>query len=182
MYTLRHQTLKVLLDKLKQFVSERPPSESQFTIPPITADMMKAYLLKIPANKATGIGGISCALLRLVITELAPSIAKLINLSLSPGTFPSRWKRARATALHKAGHMDDVNSYRPISVLPVLSKIIERHVHDHLCHLSVYLNLYDLIYKNQSGFRKQFSTETTLASIIDTLLFNLDKTISMVWF
>ena len=160
------------LDKLKQFVSERLPLESQFTISPVTADMVKVYLLKIPANKATGVDGISCALLRLGITELASSIAKLINLSLSSGAFPSRWKRARVTALHKAGNMDDVNNYRPISVLPVLSKIIERHVHD---HLSEYLNVHDLIYKNQSGFRKQYSTETALAYIVDTLLFNLDK-------
>ncbi|KAL9976863.1 hypothetical protein ACROYT_G014201 [Oculina patagonica] len=108
----------------------------------------------------------------LLIAKLMPSIAKLINLSLSSGTFPCRWKRARVTALHKAGDMDDVNNYRPISVLPVLSKIIERHVHD---HLSDHLNDHDLIYKNQSGFRKQYSTETALAYIVDTLLFNLDK-------
>lgn len=68
--------------------------------------------------------------------------------------------------------MDDVNNYRPISVLPVLSKIIERHVHD---HLSEYLNVHDHIYKNQSGFRKQYNTETALAYIVDTLRFNLDK-------
>ena len=160
------------LNKLKQFVCERLPSESQFTytIPPITTDMVKVYLLKIPANKATGIDGISCSLLRLGITELARSIAKLINLSLSSGTFPCRWKRARVTALHKAGDMDEVNNYRPISVLPVLSNIIERHVHD---HLSEYLNIHDLIYKNQSGFRKQYSTETALAYIVDTLLLYL---------
>ena len=158
------------LDKLN-FVGERLPSESQFTIRPITADMVKVYLLKMPANKATGIDGISCSLLRLGITEHAPSIVKLINLSLSSGTFPCRWKRARVTALHKAGDMDDVTN-RPISVLPVLSKIIERHVHD---HLSEYLNVHDLIYKNQSGFRKQYSTETALAYIVDTLLSNLDK-------
>ena len=55
------------LDKLKQFVRERLPSESQCTIPPITADMKNVYLLKIPANRATGVDGISCALLRLGI-------------------------------------------------------------------------------------------------------------------
>ena len=92
------------LNKPKQFVGERLPSESQFTIPPITADMVKVYLLKIPSNKAIGVDGISCALFCLGITELAPS--KPINLSLSSGTFPSRWKRARVTALHKARDMD----------------------------------------------------------------------------
>ena len=81
------------------FVSERLPSGAHFTIPPITADMVKAYLPKIPANKATGIDVISCALLRLGITELAPSIAKLVNLSLSRETFPCRWKQARVSAV-----------------------------------------------------------------------------------
>ena len=71
-------------------------------------------------------------------------------------------------ALHKAGYMDDVNNDRPISVLPVLSKIIERHVHD---HLSEYLNVHGLIYNNQSGFRKR----TALAYIVEILLFDLDK-------
>ena len=76
------------------------------------------------------------------------------------------------TALHKADDLDDVSNYRPISVRPVLSKIIERHIHG---HLTEYLNVHDLIYKNQSGFREQFGTETALAYIADTLLFNLDK-------
>ena len=97
------------LDKLRQFVSERLPVESQFTIPLVTADMVKAYLLKFQpiydfhiflTVKATEVDGISCALLRLGITELVPSIAKLINLSLSSGTFPCHWKRARVTAIH----------------------------------------------------------------------------------
>ena len=75
------------------------------------------------------------------------------------------------SALFKADDMDDVNSFRPISVLPVLSKIIGRHVHDHL----EYLNVHEPIYRNQSGFRKQHSTEAAIAYIVDTLLFNLDK-------
>ena len=134
--------------------------------------MVKAYLLKFPANKATGIDETSRALLRLDITELAPLIAKLVNLSLSTGTFPCSWKQVRVSALLKDGNMDDVNNYRPISVFPVLLKIIERHVHNHLLQ---YLDAYDLIYRNQSGFRKLRSTETAIAFIVDTLLFNLDK-------
>ena len=83
------------------------------------------------------------------------------------------------TALHKAGDMDDVINYRPILVLPLLSKIIERPLHD---YLSEYLDVHDLIYKNQSGFRKQYSTETALAYIADTLHFNVDKNLLMIWF
>ena len=68
--------------------------------------------------------------------------------------------------------MDDVNNYRPISVLPVLSKIIERREHN---HQPQYLNDHDLIYRNQSGFRKMHSTRTAIAYMVDTLLFNLDQ-------
>lgn len=76
------------------------------------------------------------------------------------------------SALFKACDMDDVNNYRPISVLPVLSKIIQRHMHAHLLE---YLNVYELIYRKQSGFRKQHCTEKAIAYIVDTLLFNLNE-------
>lgn len=76
------------------------------------------------------------------------------------------------SALFKGGNTDDLNSYRPISMLPVLSKIIEPRVHN---HQPEYLNDHDLIYRNQSGFRKMHSTETAIAYIVDTMLFNLDQ-------
>ena len=75
-------------------------------------------------------------------------------------------------ALYKDGDTNDVCNYRPISILPILSKIVERHVHEHLFE---YLTAHNLIYKHQSGIRKQHSTESALAFMIDTLLFNLDK-------
>ena len=74
--------------------------------------------------------------------------------------------------MFKGGDPENVNNYRPISVLPVLSKVIERHVHDSLYS---YLCTDNLIYSKQSGFRKRHSTETALIGIIDELLFNLDS-------
>ena len=84
--------------------------------------------------------------------------------------FPSRWKTAKVTPLHKGGDLDDVSNFRPISVLPVLSKVIERHIHDALYN---YLTDNSLIYPRQSGFRKRHGTETALIRIIDELLFKL---------
>ena len=68
--------------------------------------------------------------------------------------------------------MDDVNNYRPISVLPVLSRIICQHVHN---HLSEYLTANDPTYRNQFGFRKLHSKEMAITYKVDTLLFNLNK-------
>ncbi|CAB3986835.1 Hypothetical predicted protein [Paramuricea clavata] len=84
----------------------------------------------------------------------------------------ARWKIARVTALFKTGEISDLNNYRPISILPVPSKIIERHVHDCLFY---YPTINNRIYSNQSGFRSEFGTETAVAFIIDSLLLNLDK-------
>lgn len=161
------------LSKLKTFIlSKIQPDATTFSIPTISTKEVINYLSKIPSNKATGVDGISPLLLKIGVHEIAPSIVKLINMSLSCMTFPSRWKTAKVTPLFKAGSTADVNNYRPISVLPVISKIIERHVHE---SLSSYLSDNGLIYSKQSGFRKKHSTETALAFIIDTLLFNIDK-------
>ena len=66
----------------------------------------------------------------------------------------------------------DPYNFRPISVLPVLSTIIERHYNDSLYD---FLNENNLIYPRQSEFQRKYGTETSLIKIIDKLLFNLDK-------
>ena len=136
-----------------------------------TEESVREYLLKISANKATGVDGISIVLLKIGIDELVPHIVRLVNLSIVTKEFPTLWKTAKVTALFKSGDLSDVKNYGPISVLPVLSEIIERHVYDSLFH---YLRLHKLIYESQSGFRANYSTETALIKITDMLLKNID--------
>ena len=115
-------------------------------------------------------------MLKLAAPIIAPSIAKLINYSFNSASFPQRWITAKVFALFKGGDSEDLNNYRPISVLPVLSNVIERHVHD---SLSSYLCENNLIYSKQSGFQKPHTTETALIRIIDDLLFNLDSDLNL---
>ena len=70
------------------------------------------------------------------------------------------------------GSRSDGNNYRPISVVLVLSKVLETHICDHLCD---FLRSNGILHKVQSGFRKSFSTETALIRLIDELLLSLDK-------
>lgn len=81
-------------------------------------------------------------------------------------------KIAKVTPLLKSGARYDPCNYRPISLLPVLSKVIELHMQN--C-LYTFLNDHNLVYSRQSGFRKQLSTETALIKIIDDRLFSLDN-------
>ena len=116
--------------KLSNFVTSRKDESAAFSIPPIPEADVVGYLLKIDSNKSTGVDGISSRMLKLAASIIAPSITKLINLSFSLNVFPSRWKTAKVTPIFKRGDPTDVSNYRPISVLPTLSKIAERHVHN----------------------------------------------------
>ena len=83
----------------------------------------------------------------------------MMNISIDSSVFLSEWKTALVAPLHKDGPRDDVNNYRLIAGLPVLSKILERHVTKSLTN---YLNENNLIFKYQSAFRENHSTETAL--------------------
>ena len=83
------------------------------------------------------------------------------------------------TPLHKNGPKDDTNNYRPISVLPVVSKLLEKHVHD---SLMMYLSSNSLLHSTQSGFRPNHSCETSLLQMINRWLnaINSSQMIGMV--
>ena len=77
------------------------------------------------------------------------------------------------TPIYKGqGNRDDKNNYQPITVLPILAKLLEKHICDHLCDL---LEENALLHRFQSGFSKFHSTETALILLIDQLLFDLDS-------
>ena len=102
------------LSKLKQFVKLKlSPNKSTFSLPPITCEFVENYVLKIPSSNATEADGIRVKLLQVGIKELALSISKLINMSLTSNQFPSRWKIARVTALFKAGNISDLKGTVP---------------------------------------------------------------------
>ena len=70
-------------------------------------------------------------------------------------------------AMFKNGNKEEVNNYRPISILPTISKIIEKWVEN---QFSKYLNEFNLLHKTQSGFRLKHSTESALILMIDSWL------------
>ena len=102
----------------------------------------------------------------------APSVVKLLNLSIHTSQFPKLWKCAKITALFKSGDRTNVSNYRPISILPTLTKILERVVH---LQLYQYLITNNFLSNKQFGFRKGFSTTTALSSFADEVLLNMER-------
>ena len=87
------------------------------------------------------------------------------------GTFPGLFKQARVTPIFKSGCQKDLNNYRPISVLPVFSKIFEEVA----CRqLQSYLEYFSLFTKAQFGFRERVSTSHTIINKLQFVYENLD--------
>ena len=112
----------------------------------VSSKVVSKTLHSLKVNKAAGLDKIPARLLRDAEVELAPSITYLINKSITDGTVPALWKVTRVTPLYKAEDNLLVENYRPISVLPVLSKVLERVVHT---QTSAYLDHLGLLYKHQ---------------------------------
>ena len=103
---------------------------------------------------------------------MSTSLAYICNLSLNNSIFPDKWKKAKVTPIFKSGDKSNVSNYRPISVVPIISKIIERYVHN---QLYAYLCSRNILSDAQSSFRTNYSTTTTLLDEQDYILNNMDK-------
>ena len=117
-------------------------------------------------SKATGRDRVSVKIIKVAAKIISPSLAKLCNRCFATATFARMWKTAEVIPLFKGGDKTNVDNYRPISILPVISKIIERLVHN---SLMIELEERNLIYHLQSGFRRNYTTEIVLIKIVDQL-------------
>lgn len=156
------------------------PAVSTFALQHTSTEVVLKHLEKLSPNKATGLDNISCRLLKEAAQIIAPSVALIINKTIDTGFFPSNWKLAKIFPLFKANDRTNVQNYRPISVLPAISKICERVVYDQLYS---YLNSHGLLSKYQSGFRPLHSTVTALLDVTNQWYLNIDNSmINMVVF
>ena len=123
-------------------------------------------------NKSCNVETYSSTVLKYISEIISPFIANIINKSLSTGYFPSKFKVARVIPLHKGGCKDDLNNYRPISLLPLISKIFEKIVYNQLYN---FLEHFDILSSAQFGFRRG---KSTIQAVMDHLKFvynNLDE-------
>jgi len=105
-------------------------------------------------------------------TTVSEWLSKLFNKCMTTGEFPDSWKIAHITPIPKVHSPSSSSEYRPISVLPVLSKLFEKILYHRVYS---YLTEHNLIDKKQYGFRENHSTELAITSIYDELLSNFDN-------
>lgn len=145
---------------------------SQFQLTELEESFVLQQLTSLKTNKAIGLDKISARLLKSSANTITPSITKLLNRSILTGKFPKLWKCSKITALFKSGDRSNASNYRPISILPTLSKILEKAVHSQLYQ---HLVINNLLTRKQFGFRKGLSTESALTSFADEVLLNMEQ-------
>ena len=129
-------------------------------------------LRSLKRNKATGADEIPPGVIKDSASTLAKPISFLINLSLNTSSVPRDWKIAKITPLFKGGDSNEETNYRPISVLSVFSKVLERAVHQQLIH---FLESNKLLSENQFGYRKNRSTELAATMLVDNIRKEIDQ-------
>jgi hypothetical protein len=136
----------------------------------ITNEEVLKQLHLLNPNKAHGPDDIPTIILKTCAHELSPSITMLFNASLTEGKMPAAWKVANIVPIHKKGTKHEASNYRPISLLPVISKILERCIYNQIID-----TLVPKITDTQHGFLKNRSTATQLMQTFSEINNTLDS-------
>lgn len=149
----------------------RSRTNSRFHFTYVSVTFVRKELRTLKRTKATGLDQLPPSLLKDVADVISVPLTHIINLSLKSSTVPSLWKQAKIIPVFKSGNSADPLNYRPISVLPTLSKILEKAVHTQLID---YLEENRLLNNCQFGYRKNRSTESAATILVDHIRNEVD--------
>lgn len=143
---------------------------SQFK--PCTEIEIMKIIDSLDPNCSTGLDGINTKAIKCIKVLIANPLTKCFNKLLHDGEFPDSLKMARVTPIFKSGSTTDPGNYRPISVLPVISKILEKILYN---RLEVYLDSINFISDRQYGFRPKSNTLTATIDLVTKIKQNIDS-------
>ena len=147
------------------------PTAARFTFSPMQPPELLKAINKFKTAQGSGLDRISSFFLKAGMPILAQPLSQLFNLSLSLGLFPDCWKIARVAPIFKDGPADESSNYRPISVLPVVSRFFEKLIYEQLYH---YLDSNKLIFGKQSAYRQLHSVLSCLLKCTNDWYLNLE--------
>ena len=162
---------------LKNFIWRTPfigktKTRKTFHFKPVTVNEVFKHLKGLSRNKASGVDNLPPGFLKDIAIVLAKPLCRVINLSLSTGIVPMDFKIGIITPIYKNGPKQEMVNYRPITVLPVCSKILEKCIHN---QLMCFLEENKLFTENQFGFRSRRNTEHAATLFTDAIRSNMNE-------
>ena len=145
---------------------------SSFSFSTVDTDFVQKMISELKSKSSFGHDGVSSILLKKLSPEIHEVLTCIINQSLMTGIFPNSLKIAKISPIYKKEDPHLTDNYRPISLLPVISKVFEKAAFKQLYD---YFNENKLLYKSQYGFRKKHSTELAGLEFNDKIINYLDE-------
>lgn len=149
-----------------------PKHNRSIFIDPISPLDILSITSKIKSKNSQGHDGISTKLMKGTINSIIDPITHIMNKSIETGLVPEQMKIAKITPIFKSGSMHSFNNYRPISILPAFSKILEKVIANKLIK---FLENQNLLYKHQYGFRPHHSTTHPIIHLLKQIAEENDK-------
>ena len=146
--------------------------QSKFDIPLMTVTGVYNALKYLKQSGTRDLDGLDTNILRLAAPLITNTLTYVFNLCIMKSTFPTAFKMAKVIPLYKSGDSANPSNYRPISIVSVISKPLEKHINKHLL---MHLDKCNLLHPNQSGFRKKHSCQIALSSLVDEWLTNINN-------
>ena len=145
--------------------------ENFFCIPTTPAEINN-LIIHSKSKKSTGFDNIDSYIVKQIAPQIVNQLANIFNTSFLTGIVPSKLKIAKVIPLYKTKDPALFSNYRPISLLPFFSKILERLMHNRLYN---FLTEHNILSMNQFGFRKNYSTFLALMDLVDNISKNIDE-------
>ena len=148
------------------------PVSTFFSFQNVDEDTVSKLIDNNNSKNSSGVDELSTILIKLAKSDLLKPLTTIINQSLHTGMLPDKLKITKVIPLFKKGDLTLIENYRPISLLPAISKIFERVIFN---QMNAYFTLNNLFYDKQYGFRKYHSTELAALNVVDTIVKHMDN-------
>jgi hypothetical protein len=139
---------------------------------PVSEVEMKQIINKLKGKLTSGIDRVSEMVVRRSAEYIFKPLTNICNASFEAGILTDKLKMVVVKPLYKKGNSENIENYRPISLLSVFSKIIERVMN---VRLTNFITNNDILVEAQNGFRKGKSTETAIQAFLETIYETLEK-------
>lgn len=145
---------------------------NSFSLRPVDEREVEKIIGSLKNKLSAGFDDVPVTVIKAVKRDISKILCHLINSSFVSGIFPKKLKLAKVIPLHKKDDVNKIQNYRPISILPSISKVYEKAVY---IQITEYLEKFNLLGKNQHGFRRGKSVVTAVTSFIESIIESVDK-------
>ena len=159
-------------DQAKKVLVSRMTNQ-QYLFNPLPAESHEVLRLihGLDIKKAPGLDGMTVRTIKEIAAHIAAPLTDIFNSSLLQGSFPKNMKVGKIIAVHKKGSRLDINNYRPVTILPIISKIFEKLMYSRLYG---FLSEHSLLSCKQFGFRKGRSTQDAILNFLNSIYSDLE--------